>query len=102
MITAKESKKLFKEKLKQNFKNEKEKIIKLLETEVDTLIRESISKGYCCAYLEFAENPIDGRITPTAKNAKFIKKYLKEHGYKVHIYFKCDDDLTAELIRISW
>ena len=102
MITAKESKKLLKKKLKQDFEIEKEKIIKILETEVNTLIQESVNQGYYCAYLEFAENPIDGRISPTAKNAKFIKQYLKKHGYKVHIYFKYDDNSTAELIKISW
>lgn len=98
MITAKESKNLLKKKLEQDFEVEKEKIIKLLETEVNALIQENVNKGYRCVYLEFT----DGRIAPTVKNAKFIKQYLKKHGYKVHIYFKYNDDLIAESIKITW
>lgn len=102
MITAKESKKLLKKRLKQDFENEKEKIIKVLETKVDTFIRDSASQGYRYTYFEFVETSRDEYITPTTKNAKFIKQYLKKHGYKAYINFKYNNNSIAESIKISW
>lgn len=102
MITAKELKELFKKKYASDFEIEKEKMIKLLETEITTLIKDSADRGYRCAYLEFAEEPIKERIAPTERNAKFIKQYLKKHGYKVQIYFKDDLFSIVKTIKITW